>query len=65
MNDFKKPVSGIAKVIGGVAGVIFLVAPITTKHGFEIAGVALAVLVLCGGAHVWAKREDNKPENSN
>lgn len=57
MSDLKKPITGVSKVIGGIAGLVFLVAPVTTKHGLEIGGAALAVLILCGGASVWAKRQ--------
>lgn len=57
MSDSKNPVSGITKTIGGIAGFVFLVAPVTTKHGLEIGAGALVVLVLCGSAHVWANRD--------
>jgi hypothetical protein len=59
MNEFKQA-SGVVKFVGGLAALVFLFAPLTTKHGLEVGGGALLVLILCAGAHVGAKRDRDK-----
>ena len=62
MSDFKEAVRGVAKVVCGLAALLFLVAPVTTKHGLEVGGGALVIAILAAGVQVWAKRD--KAENS-
>jgi hypothetical protein len=62
MNDFKQA-SGLVKFVGGLAGLVFLLAPITTKHGLEVGGGALVVLILCGVVHARTKRDKDDISN--
>lgn len=60
MDVFKELASDVAKWIAGIAGVVLLFAPWTTKNGLEISGCALVVGIIFGGIHMWAKPEDDK-----
>jgi hypothetical protein len=59
MNEFKQA-NGVVKFVGGLAALVFLLAPLTTKHGLEVGGGALLVLIVCAAAHVRAKRVKDK-----
>jgi hypothetical protein len=59
VNEFKQA-NGVLKFICGLAAAVFLFAPITTKHGLEVGGGALLVLILCAGVHAGAKRDKDK-----
>jgi predicted branched-subunit amino acid permease len=63
MSDFKQAVGSLAKVGCGLAGLVFLVAPITTKHGLEVCGGALAAALIFGGLWQWAKAENQKDKD--
>jgi hypothetical protein len=58
MTDFKETIRDIAKVVGGLAGLVFLLAPITTKHGLEIGGGAAVIAILCAVVYVRTNRKD-------
>jgi hypothetical protein len=62
MSDFKKTAGGVAQAVCGLAALVFLLAPITTKHGLEVGGAALVIAILAAGVQMWAKRD--RTENS-
>lgn len=66
VKALKQVVRGAAKVVGGIAGLVFILAPVTNLGGWAVmAGTALAALV-CFGAYTWSEPEqDDEGEISN
>jgi hypothetical protein len=63
MRDFKQLVRGATKIMGGIAGLVFLRAPFTNA-GMTLMGGSLVVGLACFGAYRWAETDHGK-ENSN
>jgi hypothetical protein len=64
MKTFKQLIRGTAKIIGGLAGLVFLRAPFT-NIGWELMAGSVVVGLACFGAFMWAEPEDDEPDNSN
>ena len=59
MKAFKEFVSGTAKVVGGIAGLVFLVAPVTKLGGWALMAMSAVVGLACFGAYMWAEPDDD------
>jgi hypothetical protein len=64
MKTFKYLIQGTAKIIGGLAALVFLRAPFT-NIGWELMGGSIVVGIACFGAYAWAEPEEGEPDNSN
>jgi hypothetical protein len=66
MKAFKQIVRVFAKIVAGIAVLVFLFAPVTTWLGWEAMGIAIIVGLASAVAYGWADDEpDQDPENSN
>jgi hypothetical protein len=64
MKSFKQLVRGLAMVIGGLAGLVFLRAPFTGS-GWILMGISAILGLMCFGAYKWAEPENDESDNSN
>jgi hypothetical protein len=64
MKDFKQLVRGATKIVGGIAGLVFLRAPFTNSGLALMAGSAVVGLA-CFGAYMWAEPDDDEVGTSN
>jgi len=58
MKGFKEFVRGATKVVGGIAGLVFLRAPFTNS-GLALMVGSVAVGLACVGAYTWAEPDDD------
>jgi hypothetical protein len=64
MKDFRQLVRRATKLVGGIAGLVFLRAPFTNS-GLTLMGGSLVVGLFCFGAYMWAGPNEGKEEISN
>jgi hypothetical protein len=64
MKSLKQFIRGAAKIVGGLAALVFLRAPFTNTGWASMAG-SIAVGLACFGAYMWADSENDEAENSN
>ena len=64
MKAFKQLVRGATKVVGGIAGLVFLRAPFTNTGLTLMAGSVVAGLA-CFGAYRWSEPDADETETSN
>ena len=64
MKTVKQIIRGTAKILGGLAALVFLRAPFTNA-GWALMAGSIVFGIACFGAHKWAEPEDDEAENSN
>jgi hypothetical protein len=64
MKAFKQFVRGVTKVLGGIAGVVFIRAPFTNM-GLTLMLGSIAVGAICLVAFMWSEPDDDGAEDSN
>jgi len=64
MKSFKEFTRVAAKIVGGVAGLVFLRAPFTNSGLALMAGSAVVGLA-CFAAYKWSEPDDEEADNSN
>ena len=63
MKAFKQFVRGATKVVGGIAGLVFLRAPFT-NYGLALMVGSVAVGLACVGAYTWAEPDDDAADSA-
>jgi hypothetical protein len=64
VKAFKQLIRGAAKIVGGIAGLVFLRAPFTDT-GWALMAGSIVVGVACFGAYMWSEPEDDEAVDPN
>ena len=64
MKTFKQFVRQTSKVVGGLAGIVFIRAPFT-DDGLALMAGSVVVGIACIGAYSWAESDDDDAQESN